>query len=83
VPREPYTKKELATAGWNVSKLLSSAWMTVRIGLLNLASVTLAGGLPRTFAQACCHYSSPALEVRMFAFVNLAAASKPFNLIRS
>jgi hypothetical protein len=55
----------------------------VSIALLNLASVTLAGGSPRTLAQACCHFSCPAPEARMFVFVNLAAASKPFNSIRS
>jgi hypothetical protein len=57
--------------------------MKINITLLNLALVSLAGGLPRTLAQACCHLLHPALEVRMFAFVNLAAASKFFNSIKS
>jgi hypothetical protein len=58
-------------------------WMKISIILLNLASVSLAGGLPRILAQACCHFLHPAPEVRMFAFINLAAASKFFNSIRS
>jgi hypothetical protein len=66
-----------------VSEVAPHFWMKVSIVLLNLASVSLAGGLPRTSAQACCHFSRPAPEVRMFAFVNLAAASKFFNSIKS
>jgi hypothetical protein len=57
--------------------------MNVSIVLLNLTSVILAGGLPRTSAWACCHFLHPAPEVKMFAFVNLAAASKTYNLKRS
>ncbi len=58
-------------------------WMKVSIALLNLALVSLVGGLPRTLAWACCHFSCPAPDVRMFAFMSLAAASKHFNSIRS
>jgi hypothetical protein len=66
-----------------VSEVAPHFWMKISIALLNLASVSLAGGLPRTLAQTCCHFLHPAPEVRMFVFINLAAVSKFFNSIRS
>jgi hypothetical protein len=66
-----------------VSEVAPHFWRKVSIVLLNLALVSLAGGLHRTLAWACCYFSHPAPEVRMFVFVNLAAASKFFNSIRS